>query len=138
MSARSSISKKRQPVRAARILVSAAFTALAWVLIPLVQLGDKPQGRAVGALIASNVAGPTGVQRREAGATSSARVISGSTPLSISVFRLSILMSTGTPVPSVHTMCNGKHYWCRQTIFPAIGKFLLELIREDSVGMVPL
>jgi MFS family permease len=28
-------------------LVSAAFTALAWVLIPLLQLGDKPQGRAI-------------------------------------------------------------------------------------------
>jgi predicted MFS family arabinose efflux permease len=26
------------------ILVSAAFTALAWVLIPLLRLGDKPQG----------------------------------------------------------------------------------------------
>ena len=29
------------------ILVSAAFTALAWVLIPLLRLGDKPQGRGI-------------------------------------------------------------------------------------------
>jgi predicted MFS family arabinose efflux permease len=29
------------------ILVSAAFTAFAWVLIPLLRLGDKPQGHAV-------------------------------------------------------------------------------------------
>ena len=29
------------------ILVSAAFTALAWVLIPLLRLGDKPQGRVI-------------------------------------------------------------------------------------------
>lgn len=29
------------------ILVSAAFTAFAWLLIPLLRLGDKPQGRAV-------------------------------------------------------------------------------------------
>ena len=29
------------------ILVSAAFTALAWVLIPLLRLGDKPQGRPI-------------------------------------------------------------------------------------------
>jgi MFS family permease len=29
------------------ILLSAAFTALAWVLVPLLQLGDKPQGRAI-------------------------------------------------------------------------------------------
>jgi MFS family permease len=29
------------------ILVSAAFTAVAWVLIPLLRLGEKPQGRAI-------------------------------------------------------------------------------------------
>ena len=29
------------------VLVSAAFTAFAWVLIPLLRLGDKPQGRAI-------------------------------------------------------------------------------------------
>jgi MFS family permease len=29
------------------ILVSAAFTAFAWILTPLLQLGDKPQGRAI-------------------------------------------------------------------------------------------
>jgi len=29
------------------ILVSAAFTAFAWILIPLLRLGDKPQGRAI-------------------------------------------------------------------------------------------
>ena len=31
------------------ILVSAAFTAFAFVLIPLLHLGDKPQGQPVGA-----------------------------------------------------------------------------------------
>ena len=31
----------------ALILVSAAFTAFAWILIPLLRLGDKPQGRAI-------------------------------------------------------------------------------------------
>jgi hypothetical protein len=30
------------------ILVSAAFTAFAWILTPLLRLGDKPQGRAIG------------------------------------------------------------------------------------------
>ena len=29
------------------ILVSAVFTAFAWILIPLLRLGDKPQGRAI-------------------------------------------------------------------------------------------
>ena len=29
------------------ILVSAAFTAFAWILIPLLRLGDKPQGRTI-------------------------------------------------------------------------------------------
>ena len=29
------------------ILVSAAFTAFAWILTPLLRLGDKPQGRAI-------------------------------------------------------------------------------------------
>jgi hypothetical protein len=29
------------------ILVSAAFTAFAWILIPLLRLGDKQQGRAI-------------------------------------------------------------------------------------------
>jgi predicted MFS family arabinose efflux permease len=29
------------------ILVSAAFTAFAWLLIPLLRLGDKPQGRPI-------------------------------------------------------------------------------------------
>ena len=29
------------------IFVSAAFTAFAWILIPLLRLGDKPQGRAI-------------------------------------------------------------------------------------------
>jgi hypothetical protein len=27
--------------------VSAVFTAFAWILIPLLRLGDKPQGRAI-------------------------------------------------------------------------------------------
>jgi hypothetical protein len=27
--------------------VSAAFTAFAWILTPLLRLGDKPQGRAI-------------------------------------------------------------------------------------------
>jgi MFS family permease len=31
------------------IVVSALFTAFAWVLIPLLRLGDKPQGEAVAA-----------------------------------------------------------------------------------------
>jgi MFS family permease len=30
------------------VFVSAAFTAFAWILIPLLRLGDKPQGRAIG------------------------------------------------------------------------------------------
>ena len=29
------------------IIVSAAFTAFAWLLIPLLRLGDKPQGRPI-------------------------------------------------------------------------------------------
>jgi hypothetical protein len=29
------------------VIVSAAITALAWLLIPLLRLGDKPQGQAV-------------------------------------------------------------------------------------------
>jgi predicted MFS family arabinose efflux permease len=29
------------------VFVSAAFTAFAWILIPLLRLGDKPQGRAI-------------------------------------------------------------------------------------------
>ena len=33
--------------RAPLVLVSAAFTAFAWILIPLLRLGDKPQGRAI-------------------------------------------------------------------------------------------
>ena len=35
------------------ILVSAAFTALAFVLLPLLHLGDKPQGAAIGVTSAS-------------------------------------------------------------------------------------
>src|ERR1700685_2592195 len=39
------------------ILASAAFTALAFVLLPLLHLGDKPQGTAIGVVPAS---GPEG------------------------------------------------------------------------------
>ena len=44
------------------ILVSAAFTALAFVLLPLLHLGDKPQGAAIG--VTSAGATVTALQRR--------------------------------------------------------------------------
>src|SRR5262249_62169156 len=41
------------------ILVSAAFTAFAWILIPLLRLGHKPQGRALPYRSAFSGARPT-------------------------------------------------------------------------------